>query len=292
MVSEKYIEHLLQRMRVWMELRALAPVTVSVYLRCARRFIEHVGRPLGTIKTKEVEQYLLDLVRRNRSPRTRNVNLAAIRCALRATLRRDPAKGIPQAKVERRSPEILSGSEVKRLLDATTSAKYRAVFLLAYGAGLRVSEVAALEITDIDSERMLIHVRTGKTGPRYVMMSPLVLEALRAYWRQYRPTGPQLFPRGPAGKKQTHLSRNQIHKVLVKVARQAGITKTVSPHTLRHSFATHLLETGADVRTVQMLLGHASLESTASYLHLTTARLRQVPSPVDLIGTHKGKLLG
>jgi integrase/recombinase XerD len=234
MVSEKYVEHLLQRMRVWMELRALAPVTVSVYLRCAQRFIEHVGRPVGTVKTKDVEQYLLDLVRRDRSPRTRNVNLAAIRCAFRATLRRDPAEGIPRAKVDRRSPEILSGSEVKRLLDATTSAKYRAVFLLAYGAGLRVSEVAALEITDIDSERMLIHVRTGKTGPRYVMMSPLVLQALRAYWRQYRPTGPQLFPRGPAGKKQTHLSRSQIHKVLVKVVRQAGITKTVSPHTLRH----------------------------------------------------------
>jgi site-specific recombinase XerD len=292
MVSELYVEQCMKKMQEWMELRALAPVTLSVYTRCARRFIEHVGKPLGAVKTKDVERYLLELARKERSPRTRNVNLAAIRCALRATVRRDPAAEVPRAKVERRSPEILSGSEVKRLLDATTSPKYRAVFLLAYGAGLRVSEVAALETGDIDSERMLIHVRTGKTGPRYVMMSPLVLEALRGYWREYRPSGPQLFPRGPAGKKHSHLSRNQIHKVLVKVARAAGITKTVSPHTLRHSFATHLLETGADVRTVQMLLGHACLESTASYLHLTTARLRQVPSPVDIIGTDKGKALG
>jgi integrase/recombinase XerD len=293
MVSEYYVEQCMKKMQEWMELRALAPVTLSVYTRCARRFIEHIDKPLGAVKTKDVEQYLLELARKERSPRTRNVNLAAIRCALRAMLRRDPAEGVPRAKVERRSPEILSGSEVKRLLDATTSLKYRAVFMLAYGAGLRVSELAALETTDIDSERMLIHVRTGKTGPRYVMMSPLVLEALRAYWRAYRPVGPHLFPGGHRGRKpEAHLSRKAIHRILVKVARKAEITKTVSPHTLRHSFATHLLESGADVRTVQMLLGHACLESTASYLHLTTARLRQVPSPLDLIGTDKGKPLG
>jgi site-specific recombinase XerD len=293
MIRDNYIEQCQQRMRVWMELRGLAPVTVSVYLRCARRFIEHLDRPLGTVTTKDVEQYLLELARRGRSPRTRNVNLAAIRCALRATVRRDPAAAVPQAKVPRRSPEILSGSEVTRLLEATTSLKYRAVFMLAYGAGLRVSELAALETTDIDGERMLIHVRAGKTGPRYVMMSPRVLEALRAYWRAFRPSGPHLFPGGHRGKKpETHLSRGAINRILIKASRKAGITKTVSPHTLRHSFATHLLETGADVRTVQMLLGHACLESTASYLHLTTARLRQVASPLDLIGTDRGRLLG
>jgi integrase/recombinase XerD len=201
MVRDGYVEQCMKKMQEWMELRALAPVTVSVYTRCARRFIEHVGKPLGAVKTKDVEQYLLELARKERSPRTRNVNLAAIRCALRATLRRDPAEGVPRAKVERRSPEILSGSEVARLLEATASLKYRAVFMLAYGAGLRVSELAALETTDIDSERMLIHVRTGKTGPRYVMMSPLVLEALRAYWRAYRPAGPHLFPGGHRGRK-------------------------------------------------------------------------------------------
>jgi integrase/recombinase XerD len=186
----------------------------------------------------------------------------------------------------------LSGSEVSRLLDATTSLKYRAIFMLAYGAGLRISELVSLETTDIDSERMLLHVRESKTGPRYVMMSPRVLEALRAYWRAFRPREPRLFPGRKKGATDPHLSREAVHGVLAKAALAAGITKTVSPHTVRHSFATHLLETGADVRAVQLLLGHACLESTASYLHLTTSRLRQVPSPLDLIGTERGRMLG
>jgi integrase/recombinase XerD len=290
MVSKEYVEQRLQRMRVWMHLRGLAPVTVSVYLRCARQFIETVGEPLGSLKPKDVERYMHALAGADRAPRTRNVHLAAIRCVLRSTLRGDPSAGLPQAKVPRRSPEILSGSEVEELLSATTSLKYRAIFMLAYGAGLRVSEVAALETTDIDSERMLIHVRTGKTGPRYVMLSPRALEALRAYWRAHRPPGPLLFP--GRGANDGHLRRETIHKILAKVARAAGITKTVSPHMLRHSFATHLLESGADVRAVQLLLGHASLESTATYLHLTTSRLRQTPSPLDVIGTERGRLLG
>jgi site-specific recombinase XerD len=293
MVHENQVEQSLLRMRVWMELRGLSSATISVYLRCTRRFIEHVAKPLDQVEVGDVEQYLLELVQKGRSPRTRNVNLAAIRFAFRSTLDRDASAAIPQAKVPRCSPEILSGSEVTRLLAATKSLKYQAIFMLAYGAGLRVSEVAALQTTDIDSERMLIHVRTGKTGPRYVMLSPRVLDALRAYWRAFRPAGPHLFPGGHAANKpDTFLSRNAIHRILVKAARKAGITKTVSPHTLRHSFATHLIETGADVRTVQMLLGHASIESTAAYLHLTTARLRQVPSPLDLIGTVRGQALG
>ncbi len=212
MVSETYVEQRLQRMRTWMELRGLKPITVSVYLRCARLFIEQVNKPLRAVKQSDVEQYLLELVRKERSPRTRNVHLAAIRCALRAAVRRDASAEIPQAKVSRLSPEILSGSEVTRLLAATKSLKYRAIFMLAYGAGLRVSELAQLQITNIDSGRMLIHVRQGKTGPRYVMMSPRLLEALRAYWRAFRPQGPQLFP--GRGKEGSHLSRTVIHKVL------------------------------------------------------------------------------
>ena len=196
MVSKKYVEQRLHRMRVWMQLRGLAPVTVSVYLRCARHFIETVGKPLGSIKPMDVEQYMHALACAGRAPRTRNVHLAAIRCVLRSTLRGDPSAALPRAKVPRRSPEILSGTEVDQLLAATTSLKYRAIFMLAYGAGLRVSELAALETTDIDSARMLIHVRTGKTGPRYVMLSPRALEALRAYWRAHRPPGPLLFPGG------------------------------------------------------------------------------------------------
>jgi len=292
MVHDNYIDQVVARVQTKMLLRELAPNSIETYDRCVRRFIVRVGKPLGAVKAKDVEQYLLDMAHQDRSPGTRNVNLAAIRFALRACLRRDPCKEIRPAKVRRRSPEILSGSEVSRLLDATTSLKYRAIFMLAYGAGLRISELVSLETTDIDSERMVLHVRESKTGPRYVMMSPRVLEALRAYWRAFRPGGPRLFPGRQKGATDPHLSREAVNRVLVKAALAAGITKTVSPHTLRHSFATHLLETGADVRAVQLLLGHACLESTASYLHLTTARLRQVPSPLDLIGTERGRMLG
>jgi site-specific recombinase XerD len=280
-------------MRERMEVRGLKPLTVSTYLRCLRQFITRVGKPLGSATTRDIEQYLLALAHDGIHPRSRNVILVALRFAFRASPhRRNPTAGVPLAKAPRRVPEILSGSEVRRLLDATTSLKYRAIFMLAYGAGLRVSEVVGLQTTDIDSERMLIHVREGKTGPRYVMMSPRVLEALRAYWRAFRPTGLRLFPGRRSEVADPHLTRAVVHKVLAKVARAAGITKTVSPHTLRHSFATHLLESGADIRTVQVLLGHARIESTTTYLHLTTARLRQVPSPIDLIGTERGQLLG
>jgi integrase/recombinase XerD len=285
MVPQTYVDECLQRMRVWMELRELKPNTVYTYLGCARRFIEGVSKPLEAIDGEDVRQYMLALVRGGRSPRTRNVTLGAIRVLLRATLGRDPSTGVPHAKVPRLVPDILSGSEVGRLLAAIVSAKYRAIFMLAYGAGLRVGEIATLETGDIDSGRMLIHVRRGKTGPRYVMLSPKVLETLRGYWKAYRPPGPELFPGHRTPRTGTYLSRASMSRILRKAARAAGIEKHVSPHTLRHCFATHLLEAGADVRTVQLLLGHARLESTATYLHLTTTRLRQVRSPVDLIET-------
>jgi integrase len=233
MVSDKYVEQCLERMRVWMELRGLKPVTIEVYSRATRLLIAHAGKPLGAMRSDDVKEYLLELARRERSPRTRNVHLAAFKCALRATVKRDVSAGIPMAKVPRRSPEILSGTEVKRLLEATRSPKYRAIFMLAYGAGLRVGELSALETMDIDSERMLVHVRTGKTGPRYVMMSPRLLDALRAYWRAFRPSGPKLFPGRSSTRPASGLTRAAIHKVLRKAAAAAGITKRVSPHTLR-----------------------------------------------------------
>jgi len=292
MVRESYVEKCLYRMRRWMALRGLAPNTVFTYVGCARRFLAHVDRPLAAVKRADIEGFLHTLVDKARSSRTRNVQLGAIRCLLLATVRRDPSAAIPRAKAPRVVPQILSGTEVARLLAATTSLKYRAIFTLAYGAGLRVGEITTLETSDIDSQRMLIRVREGKTGQRYVMLSPLVLAALRTYWKAYRPPGTELFPGYAKQRPGTQLSRESIHRVLVKAAREAGIHKRVSPHTLRHCFATHLLETGADVRTVQLLLGHAYLETTAKYLHLTTAQLRQVPSPIDLIGTPQGTAIG
>jgi integrase len=164
----------LDQMKIFMELRGLQPNTVYTFALCARRFLAHAGKTPTAIKAVDVESFLLDLTRKGRSPQTRNVNLSAVRCLLFATLGDDSrvvTAGIPNARVRRRSPEILSGTEVERLLAATDSPKYYAIFILAYGAGLRVGEITALLATDIDSKRMLIHVREGKTGPRDVMLS-------------------------------------------------------------------------------------------------------------------------
>jgi integrase/recombinase XerD len=289
------VQKSVERMQIHMELRGLRPNTTYTFANCARRFLAYVGKPPTAVTTEDVEGFLLDLARRGRSPRTRNVNLAAVRCLL-AAARGDGSRivtaGIPSAKRPHRCPEILSGSEIVRLLAATDSPKYRAIFMLAYGAGLRVSEITSLFTSDIDSERMLIRVRAGKTGPRHVMLSPRVLAALRAYWKAARPQGPELFPGGRRQRPGTQLTRESINRVLAKVAQKAGIHKRVHPHQLRHCFATHMLEAGADVRSVQVLLGHARLESTTTYLHLSSAHLRATPSPIDLLGTKAGTVLG
>jgi integrase/recombinase XerD len=227
----------LNLMRQYMKLRGLKPNTVSTFTRCARSFLAHVGKAPAETTTDDVREFLLRLAGRGRAPRTRNVNLAAVRCLLTASLGRASrtiTADIPNAKVQRRCPEILSGSEVARLLDATDSPKYRAIFMLAYGAGLRVSEITSLRISDIDSKRMLLHVPEGKTGPRHVMLSPLVLSALRNYWKVARPQGPELFPGGRKQRPGTRLTRESIHKVLAQVGRKAGIKKRVHPHMLRH----------------------------------------------------------
>jgi integrase len=183
------VQNSIDRMKIHMELRGHRPMTVSTFNGYARRFLAHVGKAPEAVTAADVESFVLDLCRKGRAARTRNVALAAVRCLLFATTGNDATVGIPRAKVPRLSPEILSGSEVARLLAATDSPKYRAIFMLAYGAGLRVGEIAALKVMDIDSERMLIHVREGKTGARHVMLSPRVLEALRTYWKAARPAG-------------------------------------------------------------------------------------------------------
>jgi integrase len=233
MTEPNDVQSSLDRMKIHMKLRGLRPNTVSTFARCARRFLAHTDKAPADVTSTDVESFLLDLGRKGRSPRTRNVNLAAVRCLLGATTGSNATAGIPRAKVPRRSPEILSGSEVALLLAATDSPKYRAIFMLAYGAGLRVSEITALQVADIDSKRMLIHVREGKTGPRHVMLSPRVLEALRAYWKAARPKGPSLFP-GRSRSANPGLSREAVNRVLLGVARKAGIRKRVYPHMLRH----------------------------------------------------------
>jgi len=185
-------------------------------------------------------------------------------------------------KTPMRLPRVLSGVEVARLLAALPTERYRVMGMLAYGAGLRVGEIVRLEIGDIDAKRMVLHIRDAKRGrERYVMLSPRLLSALRHYWKQAGLPGPRVF----AGRdRDKPLQRVGVHKAFSRAARKAGIRKVLGPHALRHSFATHMLERGTDLRTLQVLLGHASIRSTTMYLHISTARVQSLRSPLDDLG--------
>ena len=186
------------------------------------------------------------------------------------------------------SPTVLSGTEVERLLSALKVEKYRVLVMLTYGGGLRIGEALRLEIGDIDAKRMMINIRqTKRRRGRQIMLSPRLLRALRAYWKNAKLSGTRFFP----GENIDSLRRN-VHRTFVSAARAAGIPKHVRPHVLRHTFATHLMEGGIDLRTVQVLLGHASIKSTMIYLHVTTARVQSVQSPLDALGTAAGRKLG
>jgi site-specific recombinase XerD len=186
-------------------------------------------------------------------------------------------------------PNVLAGSEVRAVIRAIEDLKYQVLIMAIYGAGLRVTEACRLRVDDIDSLRMLIHVRHGKGGKdRYVMLSERLLQTLRQYWKKHRP-GDLFFP---GGTELGHLSPESVRKVLRQASAKAGLEKHVTPHLLRHSFATHLLETGTDLVVIQALLGHRYLESTAGYTRISSRVLRRVQSPLDVLGTAAGQLLG
>lgn len=271
------------KMREDLELRGMAPNTITTYLRCAQRFADFHGRPPGALGAADIRAFLLHLLHeRKLSARTFNVHAAALKFLYEVTLHRPKATvGLPYMRVPMHLPAVLTPAEVSRLVAAVTSNKLRALVMLAYGAGLRVSELCRLRIDDIDAKRLLLHVRTSKRRrERHVMLSPKLLAALRAYWKASRPTGPHLFPGRGA---QALVARETVSRAIKKAARAAGLTQRVSPHTLRHCFATHLLEAGTDLRTLQVLLGHASLNSTMVYLHVSTTRVQAIQSPLDTL---------
>jgi len=276
-----------------LELRRYAESTKYKYLQCAKNFVAHYMRRAEELGEAEVRGYVLHLVREQKaSPALQKSHVAAIRFLYMHTLRRpEVVHWLPWPRVPRPVPVVLSGTETLALLEAVESPKYRAVIMCAYGAGLRVSEACALTPADIDSKRMLIHVRNGKRGrERYVMLGQRLLEALRIWWCVERPARDEHLFSGV--RPQSHVSRHTVRTVLKKAAVAAGVEKRVTPHILRHSFATHLLEAGTDIRVIQTLLGHASIRTTARYTHVSSAHVGRTKSPLDMLGTNEAKPLG
>ena len=267
------------------ELRGTPTNTRTTYTGCIDRFERHFGVSAAKLGKKQVREFLLHLVAvERRSALTHNVYVAALFFLYARVLGRPAVvAGVARRKLTRKLAEVLTPAQVERLLAAQPSPTHRMVLMLAYGAGLRISEVLELRVEHIDSAAGVIHVRNAKRGrERDVMLGTQLLAALRAYWRCRRPPGPELFP-GRAGVGTT-MTRAAVSKYLKPRLAAAGLAgRDVTPHTLRHSFATALLEQGTDLRTVQVLLGHGSIATTARYLHVTSARIKSVKSPLDTL---------
>lgn len=264
-----------------LKLRGRSDSTRATYLRCARSFVAHYGKPPAEMGRDEVRDFLLHLIEeRKLKPSSYNVYAASLKFLYSHTLERpEEVAWIGTMKVRHRLPAILSVQEVERLLEELGSLKMQAMVMTAYGAGLRISEVCHLCVEDIDSRRMVIHVRRGKGDrDRYTMLPRRLLETLRAYWKAECPPGPELFPGRKPG---TVIQRDSVGRALKLAAQRAKVHKRVHPHALRYAFATHLLEAGTDLRTLQVLLGHASIRSTARYAQVSPAMIRRTKSPAD-----------
>ena len=262
-----------------MALRGFAPKTRSIYLSWTRRLVQFCREAPDRISPEQVRGYLLHLTQERRLAfSTYNQALHALRFFFTEVLRREWQLEIRYQRPPRRLPVVMSDEEVLRLLAGAQSLRDRALLETAYATGMRVSEVTRLLITDIDSRRMVIRIEQGKgRKDRYVMLSPALLATLREYWRTSKPRV-FLFT-GVGGTRPLCVSAAQ--KAFDRARLQAGIKKPVSFHTLRHSFATHLIESGTSVRTIQALLGHRSLQTTERYTHLAQNYLRQTRSPLD-----------
>lgn len=269
-----------QRMLQDMGIRNLAVNTQLAYVQQIRAFARHFDRSPEALGTEEVRAYQVHLIEeRKLAAGSLSVVAAALRFLYKITLRRPwNDDDIPMPKRPLKLPIVLSPEEVVRFLACVASTKHRAILTTIYASGLRVSEAVALTPADIDSSRMVLRVDQGKgRKDRYVMLSPRLLDVLRDYWRIERPR-PWLFPGDGVG---AHITKNAVEQACQKAHRAAGIDKPVTPHSLRHAFATHLLEAGADVRRIQLLLGHRSLSTTSRYLKVATSSLCATVSPFD-----------
>ncbi len=247
-----------------------------------RKFAAFLGRSPDTATSEDLRRYQLHMAQQRISPSMINAAIAALRFFFTVTLEKpDLVRPLRRVTEPRRTPVVLSPEEVARLLKVAPGLKYKAALSVAYGAGLRVSEVANLKVSDIDRERMTLRVEQGKgQRDRNVMLSPRLLQLLREWWKAARPQV-WLFPgQNPINP----VTPRQINRAVTAAKTLAGITKRVSPHTLPHSFATHLLEQGVDIRVIQVLLGHARLETTALYTRVAVNTVRDIESPLDRLG--------
>ena len=266
--------------------RNYAQTTVEAYTHALREFAQYFHRPPDQLGPEHIRQFQLYLLRdRKLAANTVKQRVAAVRFFFVRTLkRRYLREDIPYPKAPRRLPVVLSQEEVTRLIDAASNLSHRARLMTLYSTGLRRAEMVRLKVSDIDSQRMVMRVHQGKgSKDRDVPLSPKLLETLREYWRWRKPRT-YLFPGGAANHgKDVPLTPKAVWLACRKAAVQAEIQKPISPHTLRHSYATHLLEAGADLRTIQLLLGHADIKHTTVYLHLSQRHLHAVANPLDAL---------
>lgn len=291
---ERPITPLRQRMLDDMSVRGLREHTRRDYIRHVRSFAAFLGRPPDTACAEDIRRFQVHQRENGARAPTINSTVSALRFLFTVTLDRpDLSRRLVLTRNPRKLPDVLSVEEVARLLAAAPGIKYRAALGVAYGAGLRVSEVAHLKVDDIDSKRMLIRIEEGKgRKDRNAMLSPQLLELLRLWWREGKRRSVML-PHGwlfPGRSYTDPVSTRQLHRAVQEAAEAAGIRKRVSPHTLRHSFATHLLEQDVDIRVIQVLLGHSKLDTTALYTKVATRTIHAVTSPLDsLMALMEGK---
>jgi integrase/recombinase XerD len=281
------ISPLRQRMRDDMRMRKLSDITQGAYIRAVVNFTRFLGRSPGTATAEDLRRYQLHLVETGTSPIMLNATITALRFFFAVTLDRPEALAkMSTVREPRRLPVVLSRTEVARLIAAAGNPQYRAALSVAYGAGLRASEVVALKVSDIDRTRMTLRIEQGKgRKDRYAQLCPVLLEHLRAAWRAGHARaksleGGWLFPgQNPVNP----MTTRQLNRICHAAVAAAGIDKRVSMHTLRHSYATHLLEQKVDIRVIQVLLGHKRLETTALYAQVATNLLREVISPLETL---------
>jgi integrase/recombinase XerD len=282
---QEAVSPLRQRMLQDMAMRGLREHTQHDYIRFVRSFAAFLRRSPDTATAEDIRRFQAYQAESGVQPPTVNSSVSALRFFFTVTLDRpDLSRRLVLVRHPRKLPDVLSAEEVGRLLEAAPGLKYKAALGTAYGAGLRVSEVAALKVDDIDSTRMLMRVEQGKgRKDRNAMLSPQLLELLRLWWREGKrrnvmPPHGWLFPGRSVAEP---VSTRQINRAVHEAAEAAGIRKRVSPHTLRHSFATHLLEQDVDIRVIQVLLGHSKLDTTALYAKVATKTIRSVTSPLE-----------